>query len=233
MGFILDPATLTGSYKDKRRQFERAIVDYYGPGVAQVVSPWIFFHVPPDMGATLGKINTEQGKGWNYWTIRIVDGLFQNKDAINNRDTVFESLELSENIGGVFDNWAEEVDTAVIIADYIQNNVELWEYLREWEHLDTETRRAEQRAERLSNVLVGLTAFGAFVGTALAVGGSDTPVAETISETQSALNTAGGMLEGAEEERATEASEKFASNVKLFAGITAAIIGVIWLGKIA
>jgi len=209
------------------RTLRQMVIDYYGPGVEQNIGAWSRYFLIPDMGGVLGKINSRENRGWDYWTVRAVDGLFQDEDATYNRDMVFEAMGLDQHKGGEFETWKQEVHVATLVADYVQSNPELHDYLKRWEKADTEARRAEQRAETIGRILTAVGVVGTVFGLAGALrAGEDVDIPAALNETQQRLNTAGGMIDGQEGQRDEQAREDAGKMAK----IAAVIIGVVGIG---
>ena len=186
----------------------------------------------PDMGSRLSNYGKREETPFSYWTVRSVDGLFQDWDARHNLAELLEGLGFPDNVtepsyngfshkwedkpGAWFDSWEEEFGIAVQFAHHIEANDELREWLRAWEHADTNARRAEAKA-KLTQIL------------AIATGGLATIAGAMIV-------SAAGDGDTAQEERREEAqkieddSSAFISSA-LAVGATVVILGaLIWLG---
>jgi len=164
----------------------------------------------PDMGSRLSSYGKQEGTPFSYWTVRGVDGLFQDWDARRNLGIILEEMGLIENVrefhydpykerdenwgpGYWFNSWTEEFEIAVKVAQNVEANDELREYLRVWEHADTDARRAaeKERTLKLASILTGgVTAIAA--GMISSARGNDT---EGDAEFQAEVEAAGARAD--------------------------------------
>lgn len=186
----------------------------------------------PDMGSRLSNYGKREETPFSYWTVRSVDGLFQDWDARHNLAQLLEGLGFPDNVtepsyngfshkwedypGAWFDSWEEEFGIAVQFAHHIEANDELREWLRAWEHADTDARRAEAK-EKLTKILAIATGGIAAMGAAILVSATsneDEAQEERREEAQRIEEDSSALISGA-----------------LAVGASVVIIGaLIWLG---